>query len=247
MFWKKKIKSPITIEDEEWLREDMKWLKEVLSEPHFSQIKTVTPTKDFYNRDFTGIEEDAEFVLKRTMELMCIKDTQIKLVFFDDSPVFGEDGSILTTPADINGEWKSAAGIYEENEGFTNIYIERQQLTNPISLIATISHELSHVILLGEKLVDYNDEFLTDLMAITYGFGIFLGNSRFQFSQYSNGTIMGWQTSSQGYLPEQIIAFFMALLSIERKENINFKKFLNKTMLKLFDKSYEYILNKKPS
>ena len=162
MFWKKKIKSPVTTEDEEWLNSDLGWLKDVLSEPHFLEIKTVTPTKDFYNRDFTEIEDDAQFVLKRTKELMCIENDKIKLEFFDDSPVEMDDGSILTTPADINGNWESAAGLYEKKENNTIIYIEKQQLKNPISLIATIAHELSHVILLGEKIIKENDEYLTD-------------------------------------------------------------------------------------
>ncbi|TMM29951.1 hypothetical protein FDT66_08770 [Polaribacter aestuariivivens] len=241
MFWKKKNKSPITIEDEEWLNSDLGWLKDVLSEPHFLEIKTVTPTKEFYNIEFTGIEKDAQFVLNRTKELMCVKNDKIKLEFFDDSPVQMDDGSILTTPADINGSWESAAGLYEKKENNTTIYIERQQLKNPISLIATVAHELSHVILLGKKIIEENDEYLTDLMAITYGFGIFLGNSRFSFSQFSKGAMLGWQSSSQGYLPEQIIAFSMAWLSIKRNENTDYKQFLNKTMLKYFNQSYKYL------
>jgi len=178
------------------------------------------------------------------MELMCITELKIELIFFNDSPVEMSDGSILTTPADINGNWKSAAGLYEKKSDKTLIYIETQQLKNPTLLIATIAHELSHVILLGENIIEENDEFLTDLMAITYGFGIFLGNSKFNFSQYSNGNMIGWQSSSQGYLPEQIIAFFMALLSIERKESTDYKKFLNKTMLKYFNQSIEYLKSK---
>ena len=245
MFWKKKIKSPITKEDEEWLNSDLKWLKEVLSLPHFLEIKTITPTKNYYNIDFTGIEDDAHFVLNRTMELMCIKNNvKIELIFFNDSLVEMNDGTILTTPADLNGKWESSAGIYVTEENKTKIYIEKQQLKNPTSLIATIAHELSHVILLGENIIEENDEFLTDLMAITYGFGIFLGNSRFNFSQYSNGNMIGWQTNSQGYLPEQIIAFFMALLSVERKENTDYKKFLNKTMLKYFKQSIAFLNSK---
>ena len=241
MLWKKKRKCPVTIDDEEWLNSDLGWLKDLLNEPHFLEIKTVTPTKKFYNRDFTEIEADAQFVLERTKELMCIENEKIELKFFDDSKVEMDDGSVLTTPADINGSWESATGFYEEKENNTIIYIERQQLKNPISLIATIAHELSHAILLGEKIIEENDEHLTDLMAITYGFGIFLGNSRFTFSQFNKGGMLGWESSSQGYLPEQVIAFSMAWLSLKRNENVDYKKFLNKTMLKYFNQSYNYL------
>jgi hypothetical protein len=247
MFWKRKIKSPITIEDEKWLNSDLKWLREELSESHFLEIKTVTPTLDFYNRTFEFNEEDAHFILKRTMELMCIKDVDVELEFFDDSPVYNDDGSMLTSPADIGGSWKSAAGIFEKENSKTIIYIEREQLKNTISLIATISHELAHEILLGENRIEENDEFLTDLTAIVYGFGIFVGNSKFNFTQKSTNFGSEWSSSSLGYLPEPIIAYAMAWLSIERNENIEYTKYLNKSMKKYFDQSFEYINSKKES
>ena len=113
---------------------------------------------------------------------MNIQNVGMRLEFFTDSPVKMADGTMLTTPADINGRWESASGTYENTEDRTIISIETGQLKNPISLIATISHELAHHILLGENRIEENDELLTDLTAITYGFGIFIGNSRFNVS-----------------------------------------------------------------
>ncbi|GEQ87448.1 hypothetical protein ULMS_29560 [Patiriisocius marinistellae] len=238
MFWNKKTKLPITKEDKVWVDEDLIWLRTEFGEEHFMEIRTVTPTKDFYDRTFDGTEKDAEFILKRTMELMNIRETEIKLEFFSDQPIEMADGTILTTPADINGSWKSASGTYQQTKKETLISIERGQLKNPVSLIATISHELSHQILLGENRIEENDEFLTDFTAITYGFGIFIGNSRFQFS--SQG--FGWQSSSQGYLPEQIIAYAMAWLSNERNEKRDYSQFLDKSLKKYFDQSLDWLI-----
>jgi len=243
MFWNKKKKLPITKEDEIWVNEDLNWLRAEFGEEHFKEIQTVTPTKDFYDRTFDGTEKDAEFILKRTMELMKIQDVEIRLDFFSDNIVEMEDGTLLTTPADMNGEWESAAGTYEVNEKEIIISIETQQLKNPISLIATISHELSHQILLGENRIEENDEYLTDLTAISYGFGIFIGNSKFQFAQTSTINGSAWQSSNQGYLPEQIIAYSMAWLSKERNEKIEYSKYLKKSIKKYFDQSFEYLTN----
>ena len=240
MFWNKKKKLPITEEDKVWVDEDLNWLRTEFGEEHFMEIRTVTPTKDFYDRTFDGTEKDAEFILEQTMELMNIRDVDIKLDFFSDSPVEMADGTTLTTPADINGFWKSATGSFEQNDDGTTISIETQQLKNPISLIATISHELAHQILLGENRIEENDEYLTDLTAITYGFGIFIGNSRFQF--ISQG--FGWQSSGQGYLPEQIIAYSMAWLSKERNESNNYNQFLDRSIKKYFDQSWEFLNEK---
>ncbi|WP_426065381.1 hypothetical protein [Flavobacterium sp. DSP2-3-1] len=245
MFWNKKQKLPVTIDDKEWIEEGLLFLRENFSAEHFDNLQTITPTKDFYNITFKGNEEDAEFILKRTMEIMIINDTEINLEFFSDQPVEMADGTILSTPADMNGSWKSAAGLYEEKNDEKTIYIERGQLKNTISLIATISHELSHLILLGENRIEENDEYLTDLTAIAYGFGIFIGNSRFQHSTFQNSTNFGWQMSKQGYLPEQIIAYSMAWLSKHRKESTDYKKYLNKTMEKYFTQSENYLKTEK--
>jgi hypothetical protein len=241
MFWNKKAKLPITEEDKIWVDENLNWLRTEFGEEHFMKIQAVTPTKKFYNRTFDGTEKDAEFILKRTMELMNIHDAEIRLEFFSDQPIEMADGTVLSTPADINGSWESASGTYEQTENETIISIEREQLKNTISLVATIAHELSHQILLGENRIEENDEYLTDFTAITYGFGIFIGNSRFNFSTFDTNGGFGWQSRSQGYLPEQIIGYTMAKLSKERNEKTDYSKYLNKSMKKYFDKSLEWL------
>jgi len=241
MFWSKKKKLPITNDDKTWIEENLNWLRTEFGQEHFMEIRTVTPTKDFYERTFDGSEKDAEFILERTMELMNIKDIEIKLEFFSDSPTEMADGAVLTTPADLDGSWESSSGTYQQSEEGAIISIERQQLKNPISLIATISHELAHEILLGENRIEENDEYLTDLTAITYGFGIFIGNTRFQFS--TSG--FGWQSSGQGYLPEQIIAYSMAWLSKERNEKTDYGQFMDKSLKKYFDQSVDFLKENK--
>lgn len=243
MFWNKKIKSPVSEADEEWLNSDLTWLREAFSEEHFHQIRTITPTVDFYNRTFSGTEEDAHFVLERTKELMAIQNDHIKLAFFDNQPTYGEDGSMLSTPSpNIQGSWDAAAGTYQQtNEGETIISLDLGQLEDPIALIATISHELAHVILLGEGYLEENDEFLTDLTAIFYGYGLFLGNSSFQFSQRSTNFGSEWGYSRQGYLPEQVIAYAMAWLSFERNEELYYAQYLNASLRKYVEQSYRYL------
>jgi hypothetical protein len=242
MFWNKKKKLPVTIDDKLWIEESFLFLQEILGLEHFNSLETITP-EHFKDYLFKGNENDADFVLERVKELMVIDDSSIRLEYFSDEPAEMSDGTILTTPADIHGKWESVSGIYEEKEKV--IYIERGQLKNPISLIATMAHELSHFILLGENRIEENDEYLTDLTAIVYGFGIFLGNSKFQHQKFQNINTSGWQISSQGYLPEQIIAYSMVLLSIQRKENTAYKNLLNKDLARYFNQSLEFLQSDK--
>ena len=241
MFWNKKKKPSVTEDDRKWIEESFIYLREILGYEHFDSLRTITPTKNYHDWTFKGNEEDAEFVLERTKELMLIADSNIRIEYFSDQPIEMGDGTILSSPADINGQWQSAAGSYEEFENEKIIYIEKEQLKNTFSLIATIAHELSHFILLSESRIEENDEYLTDLTAIAYGFGIFLGNSRFQYSKFQNISHSGWQMSSQGYLPEQVIAYAMAWISIQRNESTEYEKYLNKEMAKFFTQNIEYL------
>lgn len=241
MFWNKKKKPSVTEDDKKWIEESFNFLREILGNEHFDNLRTITPTKIFYNWSFNGDEKDAEFVLERTKELMQIEDSNIRIEYFSNQPIEMNDGTILSSPEDINGQWQSATGAYEEFENEKIIYIEKEQLKNSLSLIATIAIELSRFILLGENRIEENDEYLTELTAIAYGFGIFLGNSRFQHTKFQNISHSGWQMSCQGYLPEQIISYAMVWISIQRKESTEYEKYLNREMAKFFTQNIEYL------
>ncbi|WP_025667856.1 ankyrin repeat domain-containing protein [Aquimarina megaterium] len=240
MFWKNNLKLPITLEDKKWVEESITFLEENLAERGL-KIETILPTHPCFNRKFEGTLPDAKFLLNQIMQLMGIEDINIQLKLFNDGAVKMEDGRILTTPADINGRWEGAAGMYQNLNDVTTIFIATDQLNNLEALIATIAHELSHQLLLGEQWIKDNDEYLTDLLAIVCGFGIFIGNSKFNFSSQQIGIGSNWKMSKQGYLPEQIIAYAMAYLAIKREESTDYIKFLNKTIAKYFKQSIKYL------
>jgi len=85
----------------------------------------------------------------------------------------------------------------------------------PVQMVATFAHELSHA--LHNRAYEPLDiepelyELFTDLTAIYLGYGIFLANTRFEFSQFSNGDTQGWQAQGAGYLPEADMVFATAL------------------------------------
>ncbi len=90
-------------------------------------------------------------------------------------------------------------------------------LKNPQSLIATFAHEIGHAIIdrAPKPPVCAHDEveFLTDLAAIYMGFGVFLANTAFQFTQWRDDALgtQGWQSSRTGYLPETDLVFATAI------------------------------------
>jgi hypothetical protein len=244
--WKKEAKIPITDIDKRWIETSLLMLAEMFEPDYLKSLITIPPDKKYFDRRFNGTEEDAIFVFKSLVSLMHIDAWEIELMFYSNRPTKFSEGIVATPQEKLKGSWKSSSGEYvDKGLGNKEIWIEIDLLNDSQALIATMAHELAHYKLLGEYRMEYNDEHLTDLTAIAFGFGIFMGNSHFKFEQWHGNTHHGWQIQKKGYLPEQVIAYAMAWLAHYRDENIEWKQYLNKTILKYFELSYEYIAQSK--
>lgn len=245
-FWRNRDELPITSNDKKWVEHSLPQLLDMFGDDFIRSLPTITPDKKYFDRDFKGTEADIEYLLVRMTEIMHIDPWEIQLMFYSNRPTKLSEGIVATPQEKLKGGWKTSSGEYvNRGLGQKEIWIEMGLMNDPIGLIATMSHELAHYKLLGEYRMLENDELLTDLTAIVFGFGIFKGNSYFRFNQWMNNTHQGWQMKKSGYLPEQVIAYAMAWLANYRNEDISWKKHLNKTMLKYFDTCYKYLSNEK--
>ena len=240
MFWKNKPKCPIKEEDKVWIEDQLNWID--LNVIRLEEQKTILPTKKYFNWDFKGEEKDAKFVLKKIGEYFNINTDEIAIEFYSEEAIELDRGTITQKE-----EGTGTAGIYVQDGNQFSILIEVQQLKRPNSLISTIAHELCHYVLLGQKgfhLDGEENEWLTDLLAISYGFGVFIGNTRFEFSQWQSGDGWGgWQYSIQGYLPQQITAYAMAEIEIRRTNTLpEWINLLKSDFQKDFTKSMNYLI-----
>ena len=104
---------------------------------------------------------------------MGLNPNKIKLSFYDES--YKELGNGIFTKAEENTY--SSEGLYfgKNKDGKFEIALERSQLNQQENMVSTLAHEISHILLIGHKRITKNDEFLTDLVPIVFGFGIFSG------------------------------------------------------------------------
>lgn len=88
--------------------------------------------------------------------------------------------------------------------------------TRPLArwaLVATIAHELGHVLLLGDGRISAEQEDhepLTDLLTIFFGLGIFSANAAFEYSREVRGGYGYASTSRLGYLTEPMYGYGLA-------------------------------------
>ncbi len=112
-------------------------------------------------------------------------------------------------------------------------------------MVATIAHELAHVILLGEGRLDpeYVDhESMADLLTVFYGLGIFNANSVFSFEQWTNNQAQGWRAERRGYLTEEMFGYALALFAYARNESkTEWSSFLNVNVRTYFKNGFKYL------
>jgi len=122
----------------------------------------------------------------------------------------------------FSSQHKDAAGIYTGHEGERMVVaVKSSQMKAPLALVATLAHELCHVILLGGELMGRDEEDMepmTDLATVSLGFRIFTANSAARFEQHDDGQKQGWSTSRLGYLPEPVFGYALAKFAHERGE-----------------------------
>lgn len=208
----------------DWEVSHWKWLSRSLQGSHdLSQIHLVQPTPE----DFPVIAKSPEERANRVFE--CVKRHfglaawPCTLVPFEEAhDVMRNTLPVLLRPETSRG----AAGLFEisKEEGVVIRY-KPDQVGDPMSMIATMAHEMCHYVLatIREEPPGGWDQHepITDLAAVFFGFGIFQANACFRFSQWADHQYQGWSARRQGYLSEDALSLALALFCASKSVEPN--------------------------
>ena len=239
---KQKNECPIDPGMRLWMENGFLWLATQFGLDNIRAKPMLYPTPEHFPIRYDGSKES----LLKTAEIIAKQmDINIEEVNFDIyeqsiQELGNEFGHRVWTEVDKESEEKLAAGLYFEKDerGKYGILIEKKNLSDPENLVATIAHEFSHIKLLGEKRLDFNDEHLTDLTPVVFGLGIFNANSAFKdFKSFD-----GYGHNSLGYLKQREWGYALALYAYFRyEENPGWLKFITPNIRSDFKKSMEFI------
>jgi hypothetical protein len=215
--------SPIDSKTELWIKECFAYFMEKLGKNKCDTIKMILPVKENFPIQFDGSYESIDALLKTICKIMSVNRENIILTGFSN-----QADDIDNSLKEIMPVWYSegrpgAAGYYSDQSHAEKVHIsiKNDHLKDPISLVATITHELCHYILLNRwNLPHERDDMepMTDLLTIYFGMGIFTANAAIQFNQWQDNQRQGWSMARQGYLTLEIIGFALALWAVQKKE-----------------------------
>lgn len=210
-------KCPIDEDIRVWMENSFLWMMTQFGQQTIINNKTLIPASSDFPFALTGKEQDAFNILKVICQQMDIDPDNINLSFYTDHIIeySNQPGFQLSSQQEENEA--ASAGLYagKDINGAFLIAVENDQLKNTEKLVATLAHELAHIKLLGEGLLKINDEYLTDLVTVFFGTGIFTANASFKFYSQQDK----WGYSKQGYLLQQEWGYALALYAYIRQEH----------------------------
>ncbi len=204
---------PVEPEQKAWIESRMTWLIEQFGERRLRDVEVVLPTPDFFPDPYDGSEESVRLLLDRVCDYVGVDSERIDLSFYSE---VNRPGLVDRRGRPLGG----SAGQFQHEHRIT-IAIELGQLEDPQSLVATMAHELGHVLLLADGRIsdeDEDQEFLTDLLTVFLGLGVFTANATLKERYWTSGEWWGWSIGKQGYMSQRMYGYAFALFAWLRGE-----------------------------
>ncbi|HXC07130.1 MAG TPA: hypothetical protein VNZ86_20360, partial [Bacteroidia bacterium] len=237
MFWSTP-KLPVSPDGQQWIEDSLVWTREQYGEEFLKNVAVITPSTKYFDRKLEGSEADAQYVLGKVCEYMQVDPNLMKLTFY------GKDGVVLKDnllhPVSVA---EIPAGTDPEKPGaHTEICLDLKDMKDPLLLMVTLIREVAQVKLLHEKRIVERIDGAGDMLAVAFGFGIFLGNGFAKISEWEGNHSKRWSLNRQMNMPEPFIAYAMAwMVHYQGDQECLWTKFLNKTMADDFKACIEFI------
>jgi hypothetical protein len=167
VWWR--VDCPVRPLEQDWIERSMDWLMAQFGTERLHG-EVVLPTDDYFPGAYRGTRQDIQAVLERLCTHMDIDPARVQL-----QHQVADDNPELSAHVPLDAEWTGAAGHHRIRDGRSVVGIRDDQAARPMALVATIAHELGHVLLLGDGRISaqqQDHEPLTDLLTIFFGLGI---------------------------------------------------------------------------
>ena len=189
---------PLVVREKAWTEVRMRWLARQFGVDRLLKAQVALPDDDWFPENYDGTVDDARRLLDRICGFMQIAPTSIQLEVCADAAMPG------------------AAGQYQPGL----IRLAESQLADPPGVVAVLAHELAHDLLISRGLLqdDLDAEWVTDLLPVYLGLGLFTANATLREETEHQGHHSRWTIRRRGYLNSGMIGYALALFTWVRGE-----------------------------
>lgn len=191
-------KPPLAVREKAWTEVRMAWLARQFGIERLLATPVILPDDHCFPESYDGTPEAARRLMESICGLMQINPSALKLEVREDHSM------------------PQLAGFYEPGL----IRLAEGQLEDPAGVVAVLAHELAHDLLIGRGLLqeDLDGEWVTDLLPVFLGLGIFTANATLREKCEHCGTHSWWSLRRRGYLNSSMIGYALALFAWVRGE-----------------------------
>lgn len=193
---------PLDLREKVWIEYWTRWLIDQLGVDRIRKAPVILPTQEFFPDPFEPTSAAIESVYRRVCGYLGIDPSRVPLQFHDAN------------------EYPDALGYYIDGDPPT-VSVSNAVFDDKETLIAVMSHELAHEVLLGGKLLTSEHpehEPMTDLVVVLLGLGVFPANTAVKDRTVVAGRVSWYWISSQHYLPGRMFGYALAIASWIRND-----------------------------
>lgn len=201
---------PVAPDAREWIDGRTQWLAEQFGRDRLISTQVVLPIPAHFPDAYSGSEDDVRRLVNRVCEYMGVRPETVDTSFYQNE-----------RPYPTGELYVGTVGFYTEEDGRFRIWLATAAIDDPASLVATIAHELRHVLLLGHRRVteaEWDHEPLTDLLTVFTGMGVFAANAVVRERTLREGHLSWYESSKQGYLNMEMFGYALARFATLRGE-----------------------------
>ena len=209
-WFRSKPTCPVSEENKAWIENRFSWFVDEFGLERLKYSELIHPTTDFFPADYDYTAAGIWEIMNRVAKFMDVEPSLLRLEFYRHSL------------PDIEGMWNhGTSGLYFESDGQFDIWLEMETLKDPLHVVATLAHEIGHVVLLGQQRISPDEEDqepLTDLLTVFFGLGLFSANNVIHENYWNDGPLSGWSIGRRGYVTMEMYGYAFALYALARGE-----------------------------
>jgi len=224
----------------DWLFGTYQWsLRLFDAKDLYRTTELILPNDKYFPDTSDGSEFAIERLFLRVRRYAGMEDWACKLVpqEVDANPIVSPTVVVAGVPSTDAGSFQ----IDNERSPVLNIVYNPALINRPEALVATMANGLAYYLIdTAGSLPPGGKDYIghaADLVSVALGFGVFMSNSAFSFSQYSDNEAMGWQTQSQGFLSTAELSYCSAIF-------LQLKGIDLKPVAQYFDKNSKYYVKR---
>lgn len=199
-----------------WLDARWAWLLETFGQEVPRAATAVVPDEACFPDPYDATPDAAGAMFTRVQGYMGLAEVPVVLGFMQtEDPWFGHEHM-------AGGLTSGAAGLFTRYGGKPRVTIATSKLDDPMSLAATMAHELGHVQLIGLERItgeEPDQEPLTDLITVFLGLGVLNANAVVRDRSWETVGGSAWQISRLGYMSQEEFAYALSLFARHRGES----------------------------